>query len=330
MRFVRTSARRKFYQVYEGKRMKQDSSIKKRKKRNWGDIVFIISFIILPITYFLVFYIYVNLNSFLMGFQLRINGHTEWTLENFRRFFSELSESGSDFRIIFRNTFITFGINFIIFPWGVVVSYFLYKKIWGAKIFRVAFCLLMIIPAVVTATVYKEMVSVNGFIAKGVQKMLGLDYTPDLLASTQFANYVIWAKLLWVSFSGDIIIWGGAYARIPDSVLEAAKLDGVGWIREIVSIIIPMIWPTFILKYVILFSGLFSSSGDVFLLTRGEYGTNTFANWMYLQVYNNRGSVISNAYNYLSAVGLLVTAVAIAISATIRKIANKINEGVTY
>ena len=63
--------------------MKQDSSIKKRKKRNWGDIVFIISFIILPITYFLVFYIYVNLNSFLMGFQLRINGHTEWTLENF-------------------------------------------------------------------------------------------------------------------------------------------------------------------------------------------------------------------------------------------------------
>lgn len=114
------------------------------------------------------------------------------------------------------------------------------------------------------------MVGINGIFAKGVQKLLGLDYTPELLGSTRFANYTIWAKLLWVSFSGDVIIWGGAYARIPDSVIEAGKLDGVGWIREIVSIIIPIIWPTFILKYVILFSGVFTSSGDVFLLTRGR------------------------------------------------------------
>lgn len=279
---------------------------------------------------FLVFYVYVNINSFFMAFQLRLNGETVWTLENFRRFFAELSENGSEFRIIFRNTFITFGINFVIFPWGLVVSYFLYKKIWGANVFRVAFCLLMIIPGVVTATVFKEMVGINGIFAKGVQKLLGLDYTPELLGSTRFANYTIWAKLLWVSFSGDVIIWGGAYARIPDSVIEAGKLDGVGWIREIVSIIIPIIWPTFILKYVILFSGVFTSSGDVFLLTRGEHGTNTFANWMYMQVYNNTGSVFSNAYNYLSAVGLLVTIVAVTISVIVRKIAYKINEGVTY
>lgn len=310
--------------------MKTTGGAKKRKRRSAEECIFIISFIILPIAYFLVFYVYVNLNSFVMGFQLRENGQTVWTLDNFKRFFTELSESGSEFRIIFRNTFITFAINLVIFPWGLVVSYFLYKKIWGAKIFRVLFCLLMIIPSVVTTTVYKEMVGVNGFIAKGVQEMLGLDYTPELLGSTQFANYTIWAKLLWASFTGDIIIWGGAYARIPDSVLEAAKLDGVGWVREIVSIIVPLIWPTFILKYVILFSGIFSSSGDVFLLTQGEYGTNTFANWMYMQVYQNRGSVLSNAYNYLAAVGLLVTAVAITISTSIRKIANKINEGVTY
>ncbi len=310
--------------------MGNGSDTKKRKKRNAGDTVFIISFIALPILSFLVFYVYVNINSFFMGFQLNLNGKTVWTLENFRRFFVELSENGSEFRIIFRNTFITFAINFVIFPWGLFVSYFLYKKIWGAKIFRVAFCLLMIIPGVVTATVFKEMVGVNGIFAKGVQKLLGLDYTPELLGSTRFANYTIWAKLLWVSFSGDVIIWGGAYARIPDSIIEAGKLDGVGWVREIFSIIVPVIWPTFILKYVILFSGVFTSSGDVFLLTQGEHGTNTFANWMYMQVYNNQGALFSNAYNYLSAVGLLVTIVAVTISVTVRTIASKFNEGVTY
>ncbi|MFR6641461.1 MAG: hypothetical protein ACLUSP_09190 [Christensenellales bacterium] len=33
-------------------------------------------------------------------------------------------------------------------------------------------------------------------------------------------------------------------ARVPDSVLEAAKLDGCKPFREIVQLILPLIWPT--------------------------------------------------------------------------------------
>lgn len=301
-----------------------------KKKKDIREIIFISSFVILPLVNFLVFYVYVNLNSFVMAFQQTENGATVWTVGNFTRFFDDLRSGTSDFGLIFKNTFITFAINLVIFPWGVVVSYFLYKKIWGTKAFRVLFSLPMIIPGVVVSAVFTEMVGVNGFIAKGVQNILNLDYTPELLASTRFANYTVWANLLWLSFPGDLIIWGGAFARIPDSVLEAAKLDGVGWIREIVSIILPIIWPTFILKFILLFSGIFSSSGNVFLLTRGEWGTNTFSNWMYMQVYSNTGNASSNAFNYMAAVGMMVTVVAVAISVTVKKISDKFNAEVEY
>ncbi len=301
-----------------------------KKKKDIREIVFVASFVLLPLLNFVVFYIYVNLNSFVMAFQQTENGNMIWTVGNFTRFFNDLKSGTSDFALIFKNTFITFAINLVIFPWGVVVSYFLYKKIWGAKAFRVLFSLPMIIPGVVVSAVFTEMVGVNGFIAKGIQDMLHLDYTPELLASTRFANYTVWANLLWLSFPGDLIIWGGAFARIPDSVLEAAKLDGVGWIREIVSIILPIIWPTFILKFILLFSGIFSSSGNVFLLTRGEWGTNTFSNWMYMQVYSNTGSATSNAFNYMAAVGMMVTVIAVAISVTVKKISDKFNAGVEY
>ena len=302
-----------------------------QKKQKLKRAVFIISFLIVPTVNFLLFYVYVNLNSILLAFQKNVNGETYWTFDTMRSLFGRLFPMDDEMREIFTNTFATFGINLCLFLVGVFVSYFLYKKIWGTKAFRVLFSLPMIIPGVVVSAVFTEMVGVNGFIAKGVQNILNLDYTPELLASTRFANYTVWANLLWLSFPGDLIIWGGAFARIPDSVLEAANLDGVGWIREIVSIILPIIWPTFILKFILLFSGIFSSSGNVFLLTRGEWGTNTFSNWMYMQVYGNTAyGGNNNAFCYLSAVGLLISAVAITLSLTIRRITNKVFQDVEY
>jgi ABC-type sugar transport system permease subunit len=76
--------------------------------------------------------------------------------------------------------------------------------------------------------------------------------------------------------------------------------------------------------------GLFGASGQVFLLTQGNWGTQTFSNWTYMQVYGASASPTSNSLNYLSAVGLCTTAVAVAIALTTRYVAGKVFEDVTY
>ena len=160
---------------------------------------------------------------------------------------------------------------------------------------------------------------------------MGLDYVPELLVDSRFANAVILINMIWLGFPGDLVIWGGTFARIPSEVLEAGQIDGVSWWQEFTKIIVPMVWPTVGLKMVLLICGIFSASGNVFLLTKGQYGTMTLNAWMYLQLYNSSGNAYtSNVYNYMSAVGLMLTVVSVAISLLARKFADRVFEEVEY
>lgn len=311
--------------------MKDTLTLNLKKKRPLSQKIFILCFILVPTVNFLIFYVYVNIDGFLMAFFKHEAGSSQriWTLENFRLFFEELGKGG-DIRLAFINTFKTFLINLIIFPWGIVVAYFLYKKIFGFKAFRVIFFLPSIINSIIIVIFYKNIVSIYGPIAEFVQNILKLSDRPDLLGDKQFANYFVWLHMLWLSFPGDMIIWGGAFARIPDSVIESAKIDGANWVIELVRIILPMIWPTFALKYIMLFSAVFSSSGAVFLLTNGTAGTMTFAAWQYILIISNSSNPLSQYFNYLSAIGLLVTFVAMIIVVVCKAIENRMFKDVEY
>ena len=291
-------------------------------------VLFILSCITIPIAHWLLFYIYTNLSSFTMAFTDKTG---VWSIENFLRFFNEFSLPSSEIRLALRNTLITFAIQMVMFPFQVLVSYFIYKKIPLAKIYRILFFLPSIIFSVAVSMIFMRMVGTTGFIAQFVQNVLNMDYTPELLADSRFANTTVLLNMIWLSIPGDLIIWGGTFARIPEDLLEAGRIDGINWWTEFTQITVPMVWPTVSLQMVLRICGIFGASGQVFLLTGGKYGTITLSAWMYLQLLNNSGNTYnSNVYNYLSAVGLVMTVVAVAISLGIRKITDKYFNEVEY
>lgn len=307
------------------------STMLKAKKVNWSRIIFILCFILVPTINFLIFYVYVNFDGILMAFyRYDVNYNKIWGFENFTMFFDELLHQSDGIQLAFVNTFKTFLINLIIFPWGIAVSYFLYKKIPLYKTFRVLFFLPSIINGIITVIVYKNFVSVEGPIAIMVQNMLGLSEPPDLLGDPRFANTFVWIHMLWLSFPGDMIIWGGAFARIPDGVIESARIDGASWFTELVRIILPMIWPTFALKAIMLISSVFGASGAVFLLTNGDYGTMTFSAWQYIQIRNSSNNPNSVVYNYVSAIGIIVTLAAMVLVLFGKWLENKLFKDVDY
>ena len=305
----------------------------KKRKGSKARVAFLVFCILPPLLHFLIFYIYPNISSFFMAFT---NVDSEFSFDNFTRFFKEFTDSevysqeGSLLEGL-RNTAITFGLLVVTFPFKVLVSYFIYKKVPGSKFFRIVFFLPTIIFSVAMNLIFQQLVGVDSFIAQWVQEACGLSYVPDLLADSDYANTVILLNLLWIGFPGDLIIWGGTFARIPDDVLESGKVDGTTWWTEFTKIIVPMVWPTVALQMVLLACGFFGASGSVFLLTKGQYGTMTFAAWQYLELYEYSGSqYTSNIYNYLSAVGLITTVVAVALSVTVRKFANRAFEEVEF
>ncbi len=298
------------------------------KRRSKIRTAFIIFGITLPIINWLLFYVYTNFSAIMMAFT---DSEGALSFYNFTKFFQEFTMETSQIRLALKNTMITFSILLITFPLKVLVSYFIYKKVPFYGFYRIVFFLPTIIFSVAVSMVFTQLVSVEGFIAKAVQEWMNLDYTPELLADAQFANIVVLLNMVWLSFPGDLIIWGGTFARIPEDVLESAKLDGVTWWTEFTKIIVPMVWPTVALQMILLFCGMFGATGNVFLLTNGGFDTMTLSAWMYITLQRSAGNMYtSNVYNYMSAVGVMISTVAILISLCIRKFTNKVFQEVEY
>ena len=318
------------------KNLQTGVSLGKKKKINWIHILFIVSFMIIPVVQFLLFYVYVNISSIFMAFQRPENGSVifvgfenfEWIFE---RFINGSSNPGDDLQLALVNTLKTFCVQIIMFAIGMFVSYFIYKKILGYRAFRVIFYLPSIISAVVVGYFYTEFMAPTNFFPDFLEKLYGLDY--DLaspLADSQFANKMIMLNLVWLTFPANIILWGGSFSRIPDSVVESARLDGVSWLREMFQIVLPMVWPTFVLLLTTNVAGIFGATGNVFLLTQGEYGTQTLSNWMYMRVQEASNPFATNTIYRVSALGLMLTIISCALALLFRKFLNSRVEEVQY
>lgn len=304
---------------------------KRKKPINKCRVAFIFCCCALPVLQWLIFYIYANFQAFTMAFTDRTGA---FSLDNFARLAEQLKSIDTELGVAIKNTAITFGLLVLQYPFHIMVSYFLYKKIPLSGLYRVLFFMPAIIFSVAFALTFKQIIGVNGFIAQSVRDAQGLDYTPALLADSRYANTVVLLHMLWISFAGNIVIYGGAFARIPEELLESARIDGVNWWQELIKITIPMVWPTVALNLVLMVCGIFNATGSVFLLTGGEYQTMTLSAWMYIQVLEGGGAGAdisqSNVFNYMSAVGLVMTIIAVTISIVVRKWTDKVFKELEY
>ena len=279
------------------------------KKNKIKRAIFIIAMIIVPMMNFFVFYLYVNLNSILMAFrQTTLTGETTFTLNWFKMVIESLFVQ-KDMLLYLGNTMKYFAVSLlIIHPLTLAVSYFIYKKIFMYKFFRVMFFIPQILSAVVLTTLYKNIIGIEGPIAPIIGRMLGLEGIPEFLTNSSYATPAIIVYCVWTGFGTSLILFLGAMARIPEDVIEAGELDGVSCFRELVSIILPLVWPTFTTLTVMTFMGIFTSSGPILLFTKGEADTTTIAYYIFQNVYFGNGNK-----EYAAAVGLFFTVVSLPI-----------------
>ena len=109
---------------------------KRKKPIRWERIFFIICCCSLPVIQWLIFYVYGNLSAFTMAFTDK-NGNL--SINNFVRLWEEIRNMDSYLTIAIKNTALTFGILFCAYPFKVLVSYFIYKKVPGYNLYRILF-----------------------------------------------------------------------------------------------------------------------------------------------------------------------------------------------
>ena len=299
-------------------------SVKRGNKIRWGTVIFIALHFAVPLLNHLVFFYVSNSYSIIMAFQTTVNNKTIWTWDNFKWFFVSLTEEGGIMGEAFLNTamwwFVSVGLQCV----SMFTAFFLYKKIPGHSFFKISFFLPGLLSPIVGAYLIERILSVDGFIAPIVQRIAGLDYTPELLYDSRYAIKTLLGKTIVFGISGGMLVTVGTMSRIPESVIESAKLDGVNLFQEALFIVFPMIMPLIAISVCQVISAFFGANGGEFLYTKGANGTMTFSTWQYLQILGTNPN--SNAHNRLSAVGWLITLVSVPLVLLGRKLSSLFGE----
>ena len=288
-----------------GKRPKKEKSSAASFKREKD--FFIFALLCLPVLDWLVFWLFVNGQSILLAFKHPRTAEFSWI--NFQTFWDQLTNPiGENVGMALKNTFIYFGLNVLIMlPASVVMSFFIYKRVFGYKAYRVIFYLPAIISGVAMTTCFLRFIDPAGPLGWIMEK-LGHPLPPEgLMARSSSATGTIVVYCIWTGFTSNVILFSGAMARIPTEILESAKLEGCGPWREVVSIVFPLIWPTFSTQFIFTMTGVFTASGPILLFTQGAYDTTTLSFWIFKQVYGTGNYGGTGNYNLVSAVGLCFT-----------------------
>ena len=226
------------------------SAEKKKFKlnRTTRKYIFIAELIIIPVINFIIFWVYVNFDTILLTFKRFDVPTASYVWRGFDGYISVfksmiLGGDPGEFNA-FVNSFRAILINVIILPVTFVISYSFYKKIRFRKFFQVVFFLPNIISLVVLCMMVRHMFSSDfGPIALVIEKITGhptdwLGYNSDKMWG------IITVFCIWAGLGGNTIILCGAMQRIPEDIIEAARLDGIGFLREAWSIVLPLVMPT--------------------------------------------------------------------------------------
>ncbi|MDY4187614.1 MAG: sugar ABC transporter permease [Candidatus Borkfalkiaceae bacterium] len=287
-------------------------------------LLFYVAAVTLPLLQFLIFYLYVNINSIILAFQKysEIDGayvKVFASFENFGKAFQVIGESwnkiSNSLKMIACDVFISL-------PLALIFSFYIYKKFFLHKTFKVMLFMPQIISGIVFVMLFK-------YIANNVYQELtgktGLLMSDDenvKMATVLFYN-------VWISFGVNVMMFTGSMSGIDGSIVEAVALDGASLIQEFFYVTMPMIWSTFSTFVVISLTGIFTHQLNLFAFYgEGAGRLESFGYFLYIQSLKpeDRTGVVKGTltYSQLSALGLVLTMITLPIVLVSRKLMTKL------
>lgn len=206
---------------------------------------------------------------------------------------------------------------------GIIVAMLLYEKVLGWKFFRALFYLPQIVSAVIVGYLFRIFFSYDGPINYMMNLMGGIKPV-DWLGERGTALTVIIIALVWINIGWQSVLFLGGLTSIPDSVLEAAKLDGAGFMQRTFFVILPMLGRvteySCIMSISWTFSGLFPF---IFAITKGGpgYDTSTIDYLIYQKAFAE-----SSSLGQACALAVILLIIVGGITAVQKKISDKLNE----
>ncbi len=297
---------------------------KMKGRRRLKDNLFYAALVGLPLLQFVIFYIGINASSFALAFQTYKDGKLVFAgLDNFIRVFEVTFKDGA-WGYAFRNSILIFLLGFFInTPLTLIISYFIYKKKAIGGWMKVILYAPSILSTIVHTTVF--MYTVNQFLPGLWQSWFGETIPSYLNVGLPFEQQftAIYLFTLWGGFGTSMLLYTNAMDSIPISIVEAAKIDGVGFFREFISITFPMIFDTWKTLFIVGLAGIFTN--QFFLVEFYGMAADSYMSTVGYILYKDTIVAGNQEYTQLAALGLVLSAITIVVTLFFRWLTNKLD-----
>ena len=287
--------------------------------KKFNDVIFYIVMSAFPIIHFCVFYIGINGNSILNMFrQYDQYGNYSWSADAAIKKMINVIVNDSVMRYSIVNSITGYLIVTILGSViTILLAYYIYKKAVFGGFFKIMLFIPQIVSTMVMVVLYIYLV--DTIIPAVVNDVFGGTMT-GLMGNAQNRFPMIIFYCVWVNFGGSILLYLGAMQNIPDSVVEAAALDGAVGFKEFIYITFPSIYPTITTFVVVGIVGVFTDQFHVYSFY-GDYADPqiyTMGYYLFSKITKAGQSMVD--YPMLSAMGNTLTLIAVPLTLGIKYI----------
>jgi multiple sugar transport system permease protein len=142
------------------------------------------------------------------------------------------------------------------------------QKVKGIALYRTLFYLPSITPVVASSILWMWILNPDIGLINIVLGRLGVAHPPGWLTDPAWAKPALILMSLW-SAGGGMVIYLAALQDVPESLYEAASLDGAGAWHKFLHVTMPMISPVILFNVIIGLIGFFQYFTQAYIMTNG-------------------------------------------------------------
>lgn len=308
--------------------MEEKVVVKKRtnKIQRRNDWLFIMSIVTWPIIVWLILYVGVHGNSFLMAFQ----DYDPQTMTFYFSGFHHLTDfvynvfNDPELSVSMVNSMTIYFIDLLFrMPLSIIISFTIYKKIFLADFFKVMLLLPQMIASMIWVLIFQYLIEFGIPTLIGQPGMNSLITSPD----TAFGTMLIYD--IWHGLAGNLIIYTGTMSRVPVSLVEYGKLDGLKPLKELWYLTLPLIFPTITVFLVAGVVGVFTSSLAIYQFYGNSAPITTYTTGYYFFIKVFHAPSMAE-YPYISAGGMVFSIIATPLTLFVKYLLEKFGPSVEY
>jgi multiple sugar transport system permease protein len=205
---------------------------------------------------------------------------TKWVgLENFRR----MVDDKMFWKSLWNSAYFTIGNIPLVIAGGLVLALLVNARIRFRNAFRVVFYLPLVTSTIALSMVWLWLFDPTFGLLNAFLRFIGLPNQLWLQSTTQAIPSIILMSV-WGGVGGTMLIYLAGLQGIPESLYEAARVDGANELQLLRFVTIPMLAPVTLYVLVTSIIGSFQIFGPIYAMTGGgpAFSTTTIVHQIYV------------------------------------------------